>query len=70
MIIWTMIMLVLFFNIMGFVFRIGWGITKWVFSLIGWLVITGLVVSFAGIFLLPAAAVIFLIIMACSANRA
>ena len=64
MIIMTILMMVLFFKVMGFLFRMSWGVTRWIFRLIGGLIIAGLMISFIGVYLLPVIAVVGLIVLA------
>ena len=63
MIIITILMMVLFFKVMGVLFRIGWKIMGAVAGFIGFLIVAGLVISFVGAFLLPVIAVIGLVVL-------
>ena len=63
MIIITILLMVLFFKVMGLMFRMSWGITKGILKFVGFLFIAGLVISFAGVFLLPAIVVIALAVL-------
>ncbi len=69
MIILEIIMMLVFIKVLGFVFRLGWNVMKWVFGLFGWLIVAGLVISFAGAVFLPMIVFISLIVLACGAAR-
>ena len=60
----TIMMMVLFFNVLGFFFRIGWKILCGILGFIGFLIIAGLTVGFVGMFFLPLIAMIALTILA------
>ena len=49
----AILMMVVMVNVIGFAFRIGFGILRGVFRVIGFLITAALVVSFAGVFFLP-----------------
>ena len=63
----TLVMLVLFIKGAGLLLRAGWEVSKWIFGLIGGLIAAVLVISVAGVFLLPLIAVIALVVAACRA---
>ena len=63
MIILTILMMVLFFKVMGFLFRMSWGLTLGILKFMGFLIIAGLVISLAGRVLLPVIAVIALAVL-------
>ena len=60
----TLVMLVLFIKGAGLLLRAGWEVSKWIFGLIGGLIAAVLVISVAGVFLLPLIAVIALVVAA------
>ena len=61
MMIMTILMMVVFFNVVGLLFRIGWGIMRIVFGFVGFLMVAGIVLTLAGVYFLPVIAVIALI---------
>ena len=61
MLILSIVMTVLFFNVVGLMFRIGWGIARGVFRFVGFFIAAALILSFAGVFFFPVIAVIALI---------
>jgi hypothetical protein len=63
MMILSILMMVLFFKVLGFAFRMGFGIMRAFFGFIGFLIVASLVLSFAGVFLLPMIGVIVLIVL-------
>ena len=50
-------------KVLGFAFRMGFGIMRAFFGFIGFLIVASLVLSFAGVFLLPMIGVIVLIVL-------
>lgn len=61
MILMTILMMVLMVNVIGFAFRLGFGILRGFFRIFGFLFLAGLVITYGSIFLLPVLIVIGLI---------
>ena len=61
MMIMTILMMIVFFNVVGLLFRIGLGIMRIVFGFVGFLMVAGIVLTLAGVYFLPVIAVIALI---------
>ena len=61
MMIMTILMMIVFFNVVGLLFRIGLGIMIIVFGFVGFLMVAGIVLTLAGAYFLPVIAVIALI---------
>ena len=63
MMILSLIMMVVFFKVLGFGLRIGLGIMRGIFGFIGFLIAAALVLSFAGVFFLPVIAIVVLVVL-------
>ena len=61
MMILSILMMVLFFKVLGFAFRMGFGIMRAFFGFIGFLIIAALAIPLIGILFLPAIIVIALV---------
>ena len=51
--IFTILMMVVFFKVLGFMLRIGWRIAAGILGFVGFIIVAGLVLGFIGSFLLP-----------------
>ena len=63
MIIITILMMVLFFRVLGFLFRIGWKIASGILGFIGFLIFAALMFPVIGVLFLPVIGVILLILL-------